>query len=314
MVQRRRLGKGLSALIPQADNDKTDILDSRSEKKEANKRASGRKKVENKPDKTEIEIKTNSLQYIPIDEMEADPDQPRKDFNNESLDDLRESIKKYGVLQPLLLKKYTKPGHPPYRIIAGERRYRAAIKAGLKSLPAIVREEKEGESALLSVVENVQREDLNPIEEAAAYRQIMSERSITQKELAEALGKSRPYIGNILRLLNLDQASLEAVKAGLLTSSQARSLLAEKDLKKRSAYRKLLIEGKSNVRSVEKKTGGKRRDPYLEELEENISKDLGTAVNIIPRRKGWSLQIACYSREDLERLIDELTSLSQNRE
>lgn len=389
MVQRKRLGKGLSALIPQGgidvimrdkasdidkstdtsakkttgtgsdenkvkiadkakdnivDKAKDKIVDKTINKTNANKKNSGTKKaikskessapksltgvdrkaassksLEKKEEKTASKARlaktgqTNILEYLALDMLEADKDQPRKEFKDDSLADLSESIKKFGVLQPLLVKKHTMPGHPPYRIIAGERRYRAALIAGLDKVPVIIRKEAEEESALLSVVENIQREDLNPLEEAGAYRQIMAERSLTQKDLAAALSKSRPYIANILRLLNLDDESMKALKAGLLTSSQARSLLAEEDLAKRAAYRKLLIEGKSNIRKVEKKTSKKKRDPYLEDLQENISETLGTQVMIVPRRKGWSLQIACYSQEELEGLIDGLSSFSFNK-
>lgn len=248
----------------------------------------------------------NSMQYLPLDQLEPNPDQPRKTFDPASLADLSQSIRTYGILQPIVVERMQEEGHAPYRIIAGERRFRAAEMAGLTTVPVVLRAEGQGETALLSVVENVQRQDLTPVEEAVAYRSIMEEKAMTQQDLAEALGKSRPYIANTIRLLQLDDASLEALRMGLLTASQGRTLLSEKDLKKRAAYRKLLIEGKTNVREVEKKNKNRTSNPYLDAAEEKITETLGTNVSIIPRRKGYTVQIACYNDEELNRFLERL--------
>lgn len=256
---------------------------------------------------TKEEKKTDQEQGL-IDQLdikliEPNSKQPRKDFGEESLKELSESIKKYGILQPILVQKYTVPGHPPYRIVAGERRYRASILAGLDKVPVVIHNGDPGNTEMLSVIENIQREDLTPLEEALSYREIMNKKGLTQQELADALGKSRPYISNTIRLLQLDEASLKDLSEGKLTSSQARVLLAEKDLVKREKLRQLLIEGKINVNKAEKnKKKVKQKNAYLVDMEEKLMESLGTGVNILKRRKGWELQISCYSNEDLEKL------------
>lgn len=262
---------------------------------------------------TTAETVLRSIQHLALDQMEANPDQPRKDFNEQSMAELTESIRAYGVLQPIVIEKFTAPGHAPYRIIAGERRYRAAKQAGLTEVPVVLRADNPEEQMLLSVVENVQRQDLTPVEEAVAYQHIMEERHMTQQELSMALGKSRPYIANAVRLLRLDDASLEALREGKLTSSQARTLLAEKDLKKRAAYLKLLTEGKASVKEVEnRRKKPKTTDAFLADVERRFSEALETNVAVVSRRKGWSVQIACYNEEELNRLLERLGEPDQH--
>lgn len=268
-------------------------------------------KEESKLSATETVLR--SMQHLALDQIEPNPDQPRKNFEEASLAELTESIRTYGVLQPIVVEKYTAPGHAPYRIIAGERRYRAASNAGLKEIPVVLREDRPEEQMLLSVVENVQRQDLSPVEEAVAYQHIMEERHMTQQELSVALGKSRPYIANAVRLLRLDEASLEALREGKLTSSQARTLLAEKDLKKRAAYLKLLTEGRASVQEVEnRRKKPKTTDAFLVDVERRFSEALETPVAVISRRKGWSVQIACYNEEDLNRLLERFSASDQH--
>ncbi len=251
-----------------------------------------------------------SMQYLPIGLLEANPDQPRKTFDAAALEELKTSIETYGILQPIVVQKYEEPGHPPYRIVAGERRFRAAKEAHLDTVPVVLREASPEETALLSVVENVQRQDLTPVEEAVAYREIMDHRKMTQAQLAGALGKSRPYIANIVRLLQLDEDSLAALRDGRLTSSQGRTLLAEKNLKRRKAFLKLLLEGKSSVQDVEhRRRTSPKKDVYVADAEQQLSETLGTNVRIIKKRRGWAVQIACYTDQDLnalfQRLMDE---------
>lgn len=248
---------------------------------------------------------------LSLEDLEADPDQPRKDFDQEGLEELAQSIQEYGLIQPIVVVKQTRKGHPPYRIVAGERRFRAASLLGLDKVPVLEKARREDEMPYLSVVENIQREDLSPIEEATAYQTIMRTEFLTQADLAKKLGKSRSYVANTVRLLQLDDASLKALKDGLLTSSQARSLLAEPDLDKRAHYRQLLIEGKTNVNQLEKKTGRRKRSKgrkniYLTDMENRLSQSLGTKVEIRKRRKGYSLQIDCYSDEDLNQFADRI--------
>ncbi|MDY3051901.1 MAG: ParB/RepB/Spo0J family partition protein [Ndongobacter sp.] len=272
-----------------------------SRKKAANSGTSGMRTSDGN---TSSERFSGMVQLLSMEELETNPDQPRKYFAEDALDDLAASIQKYGILQPIVVKKHTAPGRAPYEIIAGERRFRAAQKAGLKEIPAVLREGERRETTMLSVIENVQREDLNPLEEATAYQQIMRDQMLTQQQLAEALGKSRAYIANIVRLLKLDDESLDALYRGLLTSSQARALLSEPDLKKRARYRQLLVEGRTNVNAVEKKTApAAKKDVFLQEMETRLSEHLGSRVSIRPKRRGWHFQVECYTQEDLNRLL-----------
>lgn len=300
MARKRGLGRGLGALISQ-DIPAEETAVSAEKQEQSPKKAVSKKKT------TTAETVLRSIQKLPITMVEPNPDQPRKTFDPEALEDLTESVRRYGILQPIVVEKYTVPGRAPYRIIAGERRYRAAKKAGLNEVPVVLREEHLEEQALLSVVENVQRQDLTPVEEAVAYQNIMEQRKMTQQELADALGKSRPYVANAIRLLKLDEETLEALKDGRLTSSQGRTLLAEKDLKKRAAYRKLLVEGRSSVQDVEhRRRQPKRPNVFTEDLEQRLSETLGTKVSVISRRRGWSVQVSCYNEEDLNRLLERL--------
>lgn len=326
MAKKGGLGRGLDALIPglksedQVDKSKEDREEPVVEKKPARKtgadkgrrttaKSAGGKKAEKPASPAEeaeekpAELEKTLGRLLPIEAIEANPDQPRKAFDPDALEELAQSIKKYGILQPLLVARHTAPGRAPYEIVAGERRFRAAKLAGLKEVPVLIRKENVEEAALLSVVENVQREDLNPLEEAQAYRTLMEAYTLTQQKLADALGKSRAYVANATRLLQLDDASLSALKNGHLTSSQARTLLGEKDSKKRDRLRQLFIEGKTNVNKEEKRNRQKKqKNIYLTDLEDRLTQTLGRQVQIIKRRKGWDLQVSCYSDEDLDQL------------
>ncbi len=326
MAKKGGLGRGLGALIPgfslEEDQQKAPAPPADKKKVQRTKaggstRGKGSRtaapaakkmpKAEVKEEATGQDDPKGLGLLLPVEEIEANPDQPRKDFDQESLEELALSIKKYGILQPLLVAKHTAPGRAPYEIVAGERRFRAAKLAGLKEVPVLIREENVEEAALLSVVENVQRQDLNPLEEAQAYRTLMEAYTLTQQNLADALGKSRAYVANATRLLQLDDASLAALREGRLTSSQARTLLGEKDLKKRERLRHLFIEGKTNVNKEEKRNRKKsNKNVYLTDLEDRLSQSLGRQVQIIKRRKGWDLQVSCYSDEDLDQLTQSI--------
>lgn len=327
MAKKRGLGRGLASLLNDAPNLETktneiEVVEEIDVEKEAAKKPRRTRKTEAKPKAqvkeapVEVSRKTKedqgveeeilrSMQTLAIDLVQTNPDQPRKEFDEDALDELAQSIGRYGILQPIVVKRTNREGSAPYEIVAGERRYRAAQKAGLSEIPVVLREGNNEETAIISVVENVQREDLNPLEEALAYQNIMQSQMITQQELANALGKSRPYIANIVRLTKLDDETMDALRKGLLTSSQARSLLSEPDLKKRAKYRQLLIEGKTSVNTVE---GSRRRiqnkDIYIVDMENRLSESLGTKVSIQKKRKGWNVQVACYSEEDLQRFLE----------
>lgn len=275
MVKKRGLGRGLGALIPQELSEEI---------------------VEEKEFRKVIQLDINSIR--------AREGQPRKIFEEKALRELKDSIEKYGIIQPILVQKV----EDHYEIVAGERRYRAAQLAGFKEIPAIERELDERTTREMSLIENIQREDLNPIEEGLAYKELMGHYSMTQQELSESVGKSRSYIANTVRLLNLDEKSLSYLERGELTSSQGRALLAIENLKEREKFLYRLIGKKSNVREVEEASRNKRkkiskRDIYVEEFEERLSEGFGTKVRIREKGKGGNLIIEYYNEEDLERIL-----------
>lgn len=339
MAKKTGLGRGLASLIPsseseekrstgkttpskakKADEAKKSIRRGTSDRIAAKKNKDAGKWISNDVDPTPVDrlaaepkagdIILAAMQTLPVELMETNPDQPRKYFEDEALEELSESIKVYGILQPIVVKKHSVPGRAPYEIVAGERRYRAAKLAGLTEVPVVLRDGDEKESALLSVVENVQRRDLTPLEEAFAYQQIMRDQLLTQQELGDALGKSRAYIANTVRLLNLDDATMEALRKGQLTSSQARTLLSEADLTKRARLRTLLVEGRTNVNAVERTVAKAKKpqgDIFVRELESRMSEAVGAKVVISKKRRGWSVALECYSKEDLEMVAERLT-------
>lgn len=286
--KKRGLGKGLSALIGERPSTDTS-------------------QEEGKP--TE-----NTIQRIKIDEIVTKADQPRKDFDKDSLEDLSKSIKKHGVIQPILLRKL----EDKYEIVAGERRYRASKLALLKEIPSIIVDADDEDASKLALIENIQREDLNPIEEAMGYKQLMDEFQLKQEELATAIGKSRSYITNAVRLLNLDERIIELLYKDQLTTGHGKVLLGIKDKEEQFELARKVIEKGLNVRETEsevKKTkseGSKKRkkkrtrskDPYMLDLEDELMRALGTKVQFIPGKKVNKIEIEYYGNEDLERILE----------
>lgn len=254
------------------------------------------------PDPEEFLQEDSQAMEIELKKIHPREDQPRKAFNEKALESLKNSIEEHGVLQPLLLRKKGED----YEIIAGERRYRAAKLAGLKKIPGLVKDLDDESVEVISLIENIQREDLNPIEEAESYDQLMNKYSYTQMEVSKRLGKSRSYIANTLRLLNLDGESRRYLTEGKITSSQARSLLSIEEGPKRKEYLDRLLNKKANVRDLEKaarKKVVKKEDPFKRELEERLLEHFGTKVSIIPKRKGGKIEIEYLSNDDLERIL-----------
>ncbi|OLS02708.1 ParB/RepB/Spo0J family partition protein [Tissierella creatinophila] len=291
-TKKRGLGKGLSALL--ADKPSIDNL------------------INEKDDQREGKIK-----YISLDNIKAKKDQPRKEFEKSSIKELSNSIKVHGVIQPILLRKKD----DMYEIIAGERRFRASKLANLEEIPAIVLDAKDEEVAKLALIENIQREDLNPIEESIAYKNLMEDFNLKQDELAETIGKSRSYITNSLRLLNLDQRVIDYLYNGELTQGHGKVLLGIKDKKAQVELAKRIIETGLNVRSTEeevkkvkqdknistKKKTSNKKDSYIVDLEEQLIRTLGTKVNLTLGDKKGKIEIEYYSDEDLQRIFEILT-------
>ena len=266
----------------------------------------------------------DSIRTLRLSQIDPNRSQPRQYFEDESLDELSDSIRQFGVLQPILVQK---KGNR-YEIIAGERRWRAARKAGLTEIPAIVREYTDQETLELSLIENIQREDLNPIEEAKAFRRLVEEFSLRQEDLAVRVSKSRTAITNSLRLLKLDERVQDMIVQGQISMGHARALIPVEIPEEQYLIAQQIAEKHLSVRDVEKlikarlsgkkkkKDSGKdktaERDPALElaykEIEERLKQSLGTKTTIRHSGDGTGkLEIEFYSHEDLEKIVDMLT-------
>lgn len=257
------------------------------------------------------------VEELQLDEIRPNPYQPRKNFDEDNLKDLSDSIRKNGVFQPIIVRKSSVMG---YEIIAGERRFRASKLAGKDSIPAIVRAIDDEQMMEVAVLENLQREDLNPLEEAEAYSTLMKNLKITQSELSERLGKSRPYIANYLRLLDLPREVKSFVQDGKLSMGQARTLLALKDKDELVDLAKKTIKENYTVRQLEqivtdmngkkkvKKDRKKKLSPYLLQSQDRLQEKFGTKVAIKANEKTGKgkIEINYLSTEDFNRILDVL--------
>lgn len=280
------LGRGLSSLIP-------------------SKKSSVAAQPQNPP-----VFEDGHVQYVEITKITPNPKQPREHFSPEKLEELAASIKKHGVLQPLVVA----PQDDKFELIAGERRLRAAKMAGLQFLPVIIRKIKEHEKLELALIENLQREDLNPIEEAMGYKRLIDEFNLTQDEAGEKVSKSRPAVANALRLLNLPKEIQEAVSRGKISASSGRVLAGISDAKKRDElFRKMLSgltvrESEEHVRAkgMSLHTRHRMADPALLDLAEKLRESLHTKVDIKKSGKTGKIIIEFYSDEELKKLKDKL--------
>ena len=269
---------------------------------------------EAKETKTEKAVKKTSgeeVVYIRLSDIKPNSKQPRKEFSEEALEDLANSIREYGVIQPILVR----PSGKGYELVAGERRWRAAHKAELKQIPAIVRELDDRQNAFYALIENMQREDLNSVEEAEGIRKIMDDYGLNQEDAAKVIGKSRPYVANSLRLLRLPEEVRQLVVEKKLSAGHARAIagLPDEDLQIEAA--KKAVENGWSVRQIEGYTGSKTsrkktekkskiKDPQIRAVEEKLCQDLGTKVFINGTEKKGKLELAYYSRAELERLLE----------
>lgn len=301
------LGRGLDALFP----EKT--VHSKQEEKPVQKAVSA-------DDKKEKETAENGIKTVKISKVEPNREQPRKKFDEDALLELSESIKQYGVLQPLLVsdkKDY-------YEIIAGERRWRAAKMAGLKEVPIIIKEFSDQETVEISLIENIQREDLNPVEEAQAYKRLIDEFQLKQDEIADRVAKSRTAVTNSLRLLKLDPRVQDMVVNEMLTAGHARAILGITDPDMQEMVASKVFDNKLSVRETEElvrkilkpskkkeKVSNPAEDAVYESLEEKMKGITGTRV-FIRRKKNnkGKIEIEYYSRDDLERIIDLFESIN----
>ncbi|WP_413304935.1 ParB/RepB/Spo0J family partition protein [Bacillus sp. 1P10SD] len=259
--------------------------------------------------------KEEAVQEIKLKELRPNPYQPRKTFHQEAIDELRDSIIEHGILQPLVVRKSIRG----YEIVVGERRFRAAKEAKLETVPAVVRELSEQQMMELAVLENLQREDLNPIEEGQAYQTLMEKLKLTQEEVAKRLGKSRPHIANHIRLLSLPQKIQELISAEKITMGHGRALLGLRQKAKLPAVVEKVIQEGLNVRQLEKliqqlnenvsretKKPEKKKDVFLQEREHVLRERFGTTVNIKQNKNKGKIEIEFFSQEDLERILEML--------
>lgn len=291
------LGRGLSSLIP---NLKNQINFSRNIKIEAKQGETAKNPK-----------KEGELWHIPISLVKANAYQPRKVFDHQGLEDLINSIKEHGVIQPLLV---TEKEDGTYELIAGERRWRAAKIVGLTTVPAVIKNVSGSEKLELALIENIQRQNLNPLEESFAFERLVKEFNLTQEEVGKRVGKSRSFIGNSLRLLSLPEEIQKGLTDGLISSTAARAILGlENNRDQLNMYHQLLKE-RASVHSVEEavaskrwqKKGITRRDPLIVDYEQKIRETLGTKIKITKKGEKGTIVIDYYSEEELKRLIREI--------
>ncbi|MFA5389027.1 MAG: ParB/RepB/Spo0J family partition protein [Candidatus Omnitrophota bacterium] len=289
-MEKRVLGRGLAALIPEKQTtDNMQVLESNIQQ---------------------------GVRNIPIDKIKANKYQPREDFNQEALDDLAVSIKEKGFIQPVLVRLKDNE----YELIAGERRFRAAKKLGYKEIPAIIKEASDLDSLELSIIENIQRENLNPIDQAKAYKRLQEEFKMTQEKVADTIGKDRATVANILRLLNLPIKVQEYVSRGTISMGHARAMLC---LNSETAQMRLctkIMKDDLSVRDTEsyakkmslgkEKSKAPDKDPNLNSLEQELREIFGTKIKILKSKRGGRIEIEFYSDTDMQRVITLLKSKS----
>lgn len=312
MAKRTGLGKGLGAIFGD------EVMESAAEEQEAKHQAKSKKAQE--PEKKEEDSDIGKELMVKVTSIEPNREQPRKDFNEEAMGELAESMKVYGVLQPLLVQK--KGDY--YEIIAGERRWRAAKLAGLKEVPVVIREYTKQQTMEIALIENVQREDLNPIEEAKAYQRLIQEFELKQEEIAARVGKSRVTITNSMRLLKLDERVQEMLIQNQITGGHARALLTVEDGELQYKLAGKIIAENLSVREIEKivKSLSKKKNPkeknvederlalIFRDLEERMKSAMGTKVSINRKDKNKGrVEIEYYSESELERIVELIESI-----
>jgi len=280
MLSKRGLGKGLGALIPDIDE-------------------------------------TDSVSQLDVKELRPNPYQPRKEFNADKLSELAQSIEEHGIVQPIIVRKSSVRG---YEIVAGERRYRAAQLLGLSTVPCVVREFSDVQLMEIAVIENLQREDLNAIEIAEAYHNLLVRCGLTQEQLAKRVGQSRSHVANMLRLLNLPDEVRELVSRGTLSMGHARALLAVEDSRYQSDLAKQVEQEDISVRKLEsivyqpqkqivsRETAKVQKEEIYRRYEDEFRNHLGTSVKIHPGKNRGKIEIEYFSKDDLERILSILTT------
>ena len=280
-TQKKALGRGLGALIP-------------TRSAEAPSPAAG-------------------LAEIPVDQISPNPYQPRKTFNESSIEELARSVREHGIVQPLVV---TRLGDRKYQLIAGERRFRAAQRAGLSKVPVVIKEKvRDSDTLQIALIENIQREDLNPIEEANAYHQLHEEFGLTQEEISKQVGKERSTIANFLRLLKLPDGVKKLLASGQLSMGHARAILAVASAKQQEQLAERVVKRNLNVRQTEVLAAEKspkaaepekEKDVFTRDAEDKLTRTLRSKVEIDRKRRGGVIRVRFGSEEELIRLVDEM--------
>jgi len=328
MAQKGGLGRGLASLIPNKKKatpgtvnyfgsevkipEKEEGQQQKSEDQDEDK--GGDEEEKKSPKITDVSLK--SIIEAPIDAVSPNPHQPRSNFDDSKLQELADSIKEHGILQPLVVSR---KDDSSYELIAGERRLEAGKIAGLTKVPVVIRQATEQNKMELSLIENVQRHDLNVVEEAKAYKKLQDTFALTQEEIADRVGKSRSAVANVLRLLNLPVEIQKALAEDKITEGHARTILAISNQEKQRALFELILSEQLNVRQAEEKVREvtvkthprrlKSLDPEIQQKEQELSESLGTKVKIKKNKKGsGQMVIDFYSSEEFSALVNKLTS------
>lgn len=302
-MSKKVLGRGLGAFFPEYQEDNEN---------DRKRKSKGKVKTAVPLDPAD---KVNVVLDIPVAHIRPNPSQPRKEFNDESLDELAESIRQHGLIQPITVRYL---GEKRFELISGERRLRASKLAGLREIPGYIREVDDEQILTLALIENIQREDLSPLEVAMGYERLMEELGLTQAEVAGKVGKNRTTVTNMLRLLNLPAFIQASLRDELISTGHARALINLQDEKDQKKLLKKIISQSLSVRQVEeevrglgkknqqktKKSGTKRKEnPFLIEISDRLKRTLSTKVDVKEKSKGGEIRISYYSDDDLERIL-----------
>ena len=305
-VKKGGLGRGLDALFADAvpvNNPEAEAAEPKA--KTAKKKAAADEAAAG-----------DAVQYINIHDIMPNANQPRKTFNEEKIEELSKSIKEHGIIQPIVVRKK----NAGYEIVAGERRWRASMKAELTEVPCLIRELSDEQNMLIAIIENMQREDLNPVEEAEGLNQMIVTFGMTQEQVSKSVGKSRPYIANALRLLKLPEYIKDNMAEGKLSAAHGRTLVTVEDEAIRKSICNKIIEEGLSVRAVEKlvseigkdtkkRPAARTKNPDVAKVEADLKEALGTRVTISQSGKKGKIEIEYFSRDELERLIELLKTL-----
>ncbi|MFP8488560.1 ParB/RepB/Spo0J family partition protein [Gracilimonas sp. Q87] len=312
MATKKVLGRGLGAFFPEYRDEDNVGAGEQAQKGE------GVEKSFVKP-----EDRVNIVLFVPVDHIRKNPHQPRKEFDEERLEELADSIREHGLIQPITVRYI---GEKRFELISGERRLRAAKLGGLKEIPAFIREADDEQSMAFALIENIQREELNPLEVALGYKRLLEEFDYTQAQVAKRVGKNRTTVTNMLRLLNLPDFIQSALKANKISMGHARSLITIEDEGIQKKILDKVVEEGISVRQIEdevrkvssptKSNSGKKKtvedtstDPFYKDISARLRRTFSTKVNVKPKKEGGEIRIEYYSDDDLERILSILDTV-----